>query len=486
MIFHRYKISNRQGISLAIFFLLTWGTISWMVNVQIKKQVMSEAEEIANLLLDRHLTIYHFFTYQLPEILNSNHKDISNQTIINESINKINGYFKGLHSKRGRFLYDRSIVKVHDHKDIGEELDQMIMDRLNRDSNATNYSELRILNGKPNFYLMRRNPGYREDCESCHNSNKVDSKIEKSTAAKTKNTSDFISIQIPLGDAFWQGDKKSLEISAFLFIIFSMLYIIQLSIVNFFLLHPLALLRTQMLKIINEKLYSGEQVPLPMGEELEDFANAFNRFSYIFGKEWNAESKNRALTQHLLEITNQGMAILDLQGHLLGFNHYFINQHKDKHALPGRLIGDILPLSEDNNWKNLLERILRDGQPIYAVLEGFRLFPVMDEEGNIFRFIICMNTTNDEQQINIRNEISELTLKNNILLQHEIQQREKLEQEIRHMHEEFGKRLGVKESELNYLKTKWKAEKNLLRSQRDEVANKIREWRELKKNEPIS
>ncbi len=291
MVFDRFKISTFHNTLIGIVFLVAAVIIILLVNGSMKREALAEAESKARLLLDRNLATHAYFTHQLkPKVfsLTESHRpqDYFDPSWMSSTyaIREIDKYAKAMST--AEYYYKECAINARSPENEADEFERSFIEKLNREPRLTQHSEVRELNGKPFFVVLRRGEVLEESCLRCHS---TPDRAPGGLVRAYGDTRSFnrmpgevisaISIRVPLAVAYAEANRFSLILSAMLLAVLLIVFTFKIWLSQRLIFGPLATIRDTATRISTHESALGEEMPVAAGRELAELTSAFNRMS---------------------------------------------------------------------------------------------------------------------------------------------------------------------------------------------------------------
>lgn len=291
-IFTSVRVSTLISFCIIFIYIVSSIIVVLLVNHYIKKQALIEAESKAHILLDHNLSIHHYFSHQLkPAVFNltNTYRDKEYfDPIWMSSTFAVREIHKKFQKKTSfeKYYYKECAINARDIKNEADDIEKAFIKELNSNPSLVTASEIRYLDGKPYFVVLRRGEVMEESCTLCHSTperapvgliNIYGSK--RSFNRKVGEVISAISIRIPLSKAFENANKISIQLSISLLTIMIGMFYVGQWVSKRLLFMPIVNIKDKALKISNDITYLGEKIPLPLGLELKNLTIAFNDLS---------------------------------------------------------------------------------------------------------------------------------------------------------------------------------------------------------------
>ena len=286
------KISNRMLITFGAIYLVASIIIVGLVNYNMRKQALIEAESKALMLINHNLAVHNYFQQELKPKLFAWSEPFRAPDYFEPAwmsstyaIRQMNDHFKSL--EKSKYYYKECAINARTPENEADPHEKTFLEQLSKDPKLVERSEVRTLNGQPVFVIMRRGLEMEKSCLRCHSTpGRAPAdlvKIYGPTCSFGRHEGEVvhaISIRIPLAEAYGQANRLSWHLSGILLALLGCLFASQTYISKRWLFDPMAALRQKALEIAESETRLGETIPVPPGPELRDLTTAFNAMSH--------------------------------------------------------------------------------------------------------------------------------------------------------------------------------------------------------------
>ncbi len=294
----------------AAFFLAGLLAIAY-INREERINHLEQADRIAQILLDRNLATHAYFTKNLkPAVFRisgeTRSKDYFDPAWMSSTyaIRRIDAYFKALGLKE--YYYKECSVNARSPENEADPIEKAFLEELARNPALTVRSEVRMLDGKPYYVVMKRGETFEESCLRCHDraenapgdlvrmyGNLRGFDREPGTVAQA------ISLRIPLAAAYKDANRHSLRLSLILGGLFLFLFGAQYLIGRRLVFSPIEAVRDKAHQIAGDESHLGDRIEVSRGREIRELADAFNGVSVRLRREMDS------LEEHVRERTKE-------------------------------------------------------------------------------------------------------------------------------------------------------------------------------------
>ena len=284
------KISNRMLITFGTIYLVVSILIVVLVNYNMRKQALIDAESKALMLINHNLAIHTYLQELKPKLFSWSEPfrppDYFDPTWMSSTyaIRQINHHFKLL--ENSKYYYKECAINARTPENEADLHERIFLGKLTKDPKLVERAEVRTLNGQPVFVIMRRGLEMKKSCLRCHSTpDRAPGDLVKlygptrSFGRLEGEVVHAISIRIPSAEAYGQANRLSWHLSGILLALLGGLFASQTWISKRWLYDPMAALRQKALEIAESDARLGETMPVPPGPELRDLTAAFNTMS---------------------------------------------------------------------------------------------------------------------------------------------------------------------------------------------------------------
>jgi len=291
------RIVTLVNVSIATIFLISSVFIVTLVRSHFRGEALREAEQKARIILDRNLAIHTYFSHHLkPSVfaLQSTKKSIDyfdptwmSSTFAVREIDKISHTMN-----EEEYYYKECAINARSPENEADEFERAFISGLNSDPELKSLSEVRTIRGKQFFTVLRKGEVMEQSCLRCHSTpgqapgGLVDLYgPERSFNRSVNEVVSAISIRIPLEVAYANADRTALHLSVILVSLLIIVLLVVMAITRKLIFNPLTKIKDKAVEISASEEHLGEQIPSPIGKEMEDLSNAFNRMSMTLRKD---------------------------------------------------------------------------------------------------------------------------------------------------------------------------------------------------------
>jgi hypothetical protein len=273
-----------------ITFILAACSIT-AINWRMKMHARGEAKEKAMILLERNLSTHTYFSHQLKPILFKKFESFTDDKYFEPiwmsstyAVREIDKYYHSLSNRD--YYYKESAINARSPENEADDFERNFIEQLNKSSDINELSEVRYINGKPFFIVLRRGESMEKSCLRCHSTPEVAPADLVSEYGPMRSFQRYegevisaISIRIPLDAAY--ADINQIIIYLAVLSVITLLIISGLAIYlgNRWIYHPLNFIRAKALDISKNPKNLGTQIDLPISYELSELTESFNSMS---------------------------------------------------------------------------------------------------------------------------------------------------------------------------------------------------------------
>jgi len=283
--------SVRMSLAVAAAFVAASLLIIALVLHEQRKQALIEAEAKATIILNRNLATHTYFNRQLKPGLFSWTDPFRRSSYFDPvwmsstfAIREIDNIFQSI--SREEYYYKECAVNARSPRNEADEYERGFIRELNADSKLEKLSGVRVIDGKPFFFVLRRGEVMEGSCMRCHSEPGrapgdmlVRYGADRSFHRAVGEVVSAVSVRIPLERAYAEANRFALRLSGLMLGVLFFLFAGQLWLSRHFLSGPLSVMRNKALQISESGGHLGEEIPLPSGRELNELASAFNKMS---------------------------------------------------------------------------------------------------------------------------------------------------------------------------------------------------------------
>ena len=285
------KMSAVYAVTLLLVFLTAGALSIYLVNQAMKQDALREAHDKSRMLLDHNLAVHSYLNKELkPAVFRLSDayrlRDYFDPTWMSSTfaVRGINKYSTTLRDEQ--YYYKECAINARSPENEADAYERSFIEELNRKPDLIERSEVRMLEGKPYFVVMRRGESMEDPCLQCHSVSRAAPAglVEiygpvRSFNRKVGEVVSAVSIRIPLDAAYGNAKQVAAIVSTVLVALLLGVFMVQLWISNRMVFAPLERIREKAAQISNDELRLGEQIPEPAGQELREVTTAFNRMS---------------------------------------------------------------------------------------------------------------------------------------------------------------------------------------------------------------
>lgn len=290
------KLSTWFSFIMGLSFFLVGALMIFFLNLNMKKDALSNAEEKAHIILNRNLSTHLYFSHKLKpklfdltEPVRDDHYFEPTWMSSTYAIREIDKTFQEL--MPSKYYYKECAINARSPENEADPFERIFINELNKNPELHKHSQVRILNGSPYFILIHRGEAMEKSCLRCHSTpdNAPGGLVDfygphRSFDRKEGEVVSAISIRIPLTVPYAEANRLSWELSTALFLALIFLFGLQFFLANRLIFRPLSGVRSKANEIAADSEHLGEMMPLPKGRELEELTVSFNTMSSALRK----------------------------------------------------------------------------------------------------------------------------------------------------------------------------------------------------------
>ncbi len=293
-----------------------------LVNYNMKKASLVEAENKVYIISDAALSIHTYYSHQLKPVLfkdfeNSMKEDHFRPEWMSSTfaVREILKYFKSMSDFN--YYYKECAINARSPENEADEFEKKFIKGLNDKSGDDSISLIREYDGKPFFVSLKKGETMERNCLRCHTTAAMAPRglVEKYGDSRSFNRVEneivsAISIRIPLAEAYENADHFSFLFSIFLLGILVILLISLLFLNQKLIFTPLNILKKRTDLIAGNHVNLNEMIDEPFGKELAGLTLSFNSMSstindYLVNLELKVEDRTRKLNEYSLELQSE-------------------------------------------------------------------------------------------------------------------------------------------------------------------------------------
>jgi PAS domain S-box-containing protein len=298
---------------MSLAFLIVAVLTVFAVTRYMRQQALTEAEAKARIIADSHLATHHYFTNELkPDVLSlavrarsGDHFD----PIWMSSTYAVREIDKAFQAQSPTdYYYKDAAINARSPANEANVYERAFLEQLNRQPSLNTDSGVHTIAGQPYFVLMRRGETMDAGCLQCHGK-PADAPADlvttygpqRSFGRQVGETVSAISVRVPLAAAYAGADRFARQLSALLLVLLAGLLFLGAWVYRTLVIAPLALIGAKARQIVQDEACLGESLPTPVGRELAELTDAFNRLSIGLWSERDCLEQNVALRTAQLE-----------------------------------------------------------------------------------------------------------------------------------------------------------------------------------------
>jgi|GEM_PF-339981 len=287
---HR-RLATYFAAGIGLIFLVAAPLVVFLVNNDMKRQALAEAESKARLLLDMNLAVHTYFSKDLKpklfdEIAPLKSKEYFDPIWMSSTyaVREIDKYFQ--HFNTEPYYYKEAAINARSPQNEADAFEKQFLQNLAGNEKLTQRVAIRAFDGKPFFTVLRRGEMMEESCLRCHSTpDRAPGDLvkhydaERSFNRNIGEVAQAISMRIPLAAAYGRANLFSLHLSGALIGILLASFLLFAALGRRYFLNPLAEIRDQATLIATHPEHLGRTITDPTGKELQELVAAFNAMS---------------------------------------------------------------------------------------------------------------------------------------------------------------------------------------------------------------
>ncbi len=326
------RISTLITLSIFIAFVMMSVLIVLIVRYNFRHDALHEAEDKARIILDRNLATHAYFSHQLkPSVFPLSErtmtKDYFDPTWMSSTfaVREIDKIFKTINPED--YYYKECAINARSPENEADPYERAFIERLNKDPDIEMVSEVRVIDGKPYFLVLKRGEVMEQSCLRCHDRPEMAPKglvniygPDRSFGRTVNEVVSAVSIRVPLAYAYAEADRTSSQLSfiliAALILILAIIFILNRNLI----FRPLDRIHQKAIRISSKEDALGEEISMPFGKELANLSESFNRMSRTLRNDRdNLEDLVKLRTSELLKTNEDLKKALEKVKTLSGF-----------------------------------------------------------------------------------------------------------------------------------------------------------------------
>ncbi|MDP2233930.1 MAG: DUF3365 domain-containing protein, partial [Actinomycetota bacterium] len=259
----------------------------WFLRAELRRDGLQDAAVNADLIIARNLATHEYFTSELkPEVFAELEGGLDSGVFAPEwmsSTYAVRDMMQRTDPLLGEYSYKEAAIDARSPQNEADEFEKAFLERLAANPKLQKDSDVRIVDGLPMFYLMRRGEMVAEECLQCHSTPEQAPAglVEiygptRSFGRAAGEVASALSVQVPLSAAYGRTDELVVK----LFVILVGVYLVVLAALFVFagryLVHPLAMAQDAAIDIVERRRSLRAGVPATGTREVYSMAIAFN------------------------------------------------------------------------------------------------------------------------------------------------------------------------------------------------------------------
>ncbi len=278
------------GIAVARAVAMVVGGLE--IRHEMHEWALQQARSEARLVVDRSLATHQFFTGQLKpavsKLLASSNlgPDYFDPVWMSSThaVREIHRLFQ--QGRSGEYLYKECAIGARNPANEADEHERRFLEELNLNPEVVDRAQIRNIDGRDYFTLLRRGEVLEAGCLRCHSTPEAapGGLLERYGARRgfhrrVGEVISALSVRVPVSDVLSPASHGTIRLTVALAAIFLALALVMAWSSRVLVLVPLRRLRDAVLRLAGHAELLGEQLPEPSGRELADLTHAFNTLS---------------------------------------------------------------------------------------------------------------------------------------------------------------------------------------------------------------
>ncbi len=297
------KLATRYLLAVGAVLLSAAAILVFIVDSQMRRQTLEEAEHKARIIIDRNIATHTYFSHQLkPKVF-----ELLDQLDLpgyfepswmssTYAVRGIDNIFKGI--SESSYYYKECAVNARNPQNEADSYEKEFIEQINADKTLQLKTGVREIKGKKLYVVLRRGEVMEKACLRCHSTPQAAPSemvnifgAERSFNRHEGEVVSAISIRIPLDQAFAGADRftknLALGIAGVLLAVGLLIWILN----QLLFAKPLERMRKQTTRITLEEGHLGEQLEPDFPGEWNLLARDFNKMSSELGETYEGLEK---------------------------------------------------------------------------------------------------------------------------------------------------------------------------------------------------
>ena len=290
---HKFSLTFYINITVGLVFFISAVFMIIIINQKMKQRVLLEAEDKARLILDHNLATHTYFSHQLkPSVfeLTDGYRpgNYFNPAWMSSTyaVREIDNYFKKLETVNANYYYKECAINARSPLNEADSYEKKFINELNIKPDLVQQTDVRILDNKKYFVVLRRGEMMEKSCLRCHDTAlKAPAELvkrygpDRSFSRKEGETVSAVSIRIPVDIPFAEAGRVTWQLSGGMLIILLVVFVCHYMINKLAVTNPIEKIRRKAELISESEIRVGEEVDHGFSRELDGLAHSFNRMS---------------------------------------------------------------------------------------------------------------------------------------------------------------------------------------------------------------
>lgn len=317
------KLATRYILIISALLVVIAVIALWYGNHSRRQQALREAKSKALIILNHNLAIHTYFSHQLkPKVFKVTDAVVPEGYFepawmsSTYAVRGIENYFKLL--SKGNYYYKEAAINARFPLNEAADYEIDFLKKINSNPKLQVQSEVRTIDGKRFYVVMRRGEVMEKSCLRCHSTPQAApaGMIEKYGPQRSFNRYEgevvsAISIRIPLEAAYAQADQITYKLALLIIVFFVLVVGVIVLLTRSLFGKPLQTIKDQAAMIAQDEENLGGQLPLNFPGEWNDLARDFNSMSANLRDTYDnldflVEKRTEELEQALAEVNQLG------------------------------------------------------------------------------------------------------------------------------------------------------------------------------------
>ena len=284
--------STLLNLSAGLIFVVIAVIAVVLVNRTMRQQALVEAQSKARVLFDRHMATHTYYSeilkpnpFESTEPLGADEASDPSWMSSFYAIRKVDQYFQEF--SQTQYYVKDAAINARRPENEADAYERAFLEEIRANPQLKARSTVRNIEGQPYLAVLRPGLVMEESCLRCHGdpADAPDGLVDYYGAERGFHREGDLgsvvlatSIRVPLADAYGQANRSSLQLSGLLLLL-AVLFAAQFWLHRRLVFAPLDTIRAKALQISTKPEHLGEEIPVPLGQDLANLADTFNRMS---------------------------------------------------------------------------------------------------------------------------------------------------------------------------------------------------------------